>query len=161
MKKLLLVALVVLFVPASAMAGMTAFMDMDELTNSELASQSAQAGISIAIDLGISNTSGSYVAWSDGNGYTGYTAGGSVTLRNLGLSGTTYTMANPLTVDVCTDPVTGSWIVLGVGALNLDMTADLEVGATVNTGLAADQLGSITNHIILNGGTIKIKGHSF
>jgi len=60
MKKLLvLAAALLILLPANAMAGMTAFMDMDELSNTELASTTGQAGITLRTSMTI--VTGGYI----------------------------------------------------------------------------------------------------
>jgi len=157
MKKLLvLAAALLLMVPASAMAGMTAFMDMDELSSSEMASTSGQAGITLRASLTI--VTGGYIGWGDDDGCTATvstTAQGWVTLASIWSTGTTM---NDVTVDVCTGEAGATWIVVQVPALTLNQgIRAIKVGSLRNTGASMGEL-NIVNLSVANV-NLRVRGH--
>jgi len=155
MKKLLVLAALLLMVPVSAMAGMTAFMDMDELSNNELAQTTGQVGITINTSIG--SITGGYVAWGDSDGC----AGCGSTAGWLSLSTLTITTGQniSMTVDACTTAAGTSYLVLGItsGSINLDI-AHMRVGSAAGAGADMGELS--VSALNLGGGvTLKITGH--
>lgn len=161
MKKLLvLIVAALLLAPVSAMAGMNAFMDMDELSNSELASTTGQTGITINTTLDID---GGWIAWGDDDGCAGTTANaGWLVLGNITSSAIVTT---GLTIDVCTNGTT-TWLTIGVPQTTI---ASLEIAGIYPTGTApasgalppADpSLGSLGIYdLVLAAQTLQITSH--
>jgi hypothetical protein len=137
------------------MAGMTAFMDMDELSNSELAGTTGQAGITLRTAMSI--VTGGYIGWGDDDGCTTTVAGtnqGWLTLSSIWSSGITNT---DITIDVCSDG-TQSWLTIVIPTMTLNAgVRAIKVGSTINTD---DSLGElqIVNLSIANQ-TIQVRGH--
>jgi len=159
MKKLLvLAAALLLMVPASAMAGMTAFMNMDELSSNEMASTTGQAGLTISGDFDIAD---GQIGWGDSDGFGGtYSAEGWVTLHGLHVT-QSYTS---ITVDVGTDAGdTDSWIGIDLGTpLIMNATIDaIYVGDDMDTQTPAkNNIGEIrVNNLTIADGHVRIKGH--
>jgi len=158
MKKLLvLAAALLLMVPASAMAGMTAFMDMDELSSSEMASTTGQAGITLKATAEI--VTGGYIAWGDADGCT-WTIGGSsqgwLTLSQLWSNGT---VLDGLTVDVCTGEDSLSWLVIRIPSMTLNQGVGfIKIGSLRDSG---DSLGEL-NVVSLSVANVdlRVRGHS-
>jgi len=156
MKKLLvLAAALLLIVPASAMAGMTAFMDMDELSPSEMASTTGQAGITLNASLTI--VTGGYIGWGDDDGCTSTvnaTNQGWLTLSSIWSSGITL---NGLTVDVCSDGAE-SWLTIGIPAMTLNQgVRAIKVGSTINTDDSMGELQIV--NLSLSSITLQVRGH--
>jgi hypothetical protein len=151
MKKLLvLAAAILLFLPASAMAGMTAFMDMDELSNSELADTTGQAGITLRTSLTIAT--GGYIGWGDDDGCAG--TQGWLTLSSIWSSGIVLTDA---TIDVCTIGAE-SWLVIVVPSMTLNQgIRAIKVGSTINTDDSMGELQIV--NLSLSAMTIQLRGH--
>ncbi|MEW5735552.1 MAG: DUF6160 family protein [Thermodesulfobacteriota bacterium] len=156
MKKLLvLIVAALLLAPVSAMAGMNAFMDMDELSNSELASTTGQTGITINATAQIL---GGYIAWGDNDGCGGTTAAtdGWLTINGITASGI---VLDGTTIDVCTAGTT-TWLTIGVPALTINANvASLYLGSTIRTN-GPDSLGQLTiGNLQLAAMTLEITGH--
>lgn len=157
MKKLLvLIVAALLLAPVSAMAGMNAFMDMDELTNSELASTTGQTGITINSTLDID---GGWIVWGDDDGCAGTTANaGYLILGNITSSAIVTT---GLTIDVCTNAGT-TWLTIGVPATTIGdlLIAGIYPSATVGTPPVTPSLGSLEIiNLQLAGQTLQITSH--
>jgi len=157
MKKLLvLAAALLLMVPASAMAGMTAFMDMDELSASEMASTSGQAGITLQASITI--VTGGYIAWGDDDGCTitvNSTNQGWLTLASIWSDGTTLT---DVTVDVCSNEAGNEWVVIKVPSMTLNQgIRAIKVGNTKNTDASMGELDIV--NLSLAALTIRVRGH--
>jgi hypothetical protein len=140
MKKILvLAACVLLLLPVSAMAGMTAFMGMDELSNSEMSDVTGQTGITIDVDLAVT---GGYIAWGDDDGCTngtvlgatGYLILSTVTMSNVHITG--------LEIDACSDGTT-TYLDIYVPTLTLNQRVHaIRLAATADFG-AGLSLGSL------------------
>jgi hypothetical protein len=157
MKKLLvLIVAALLLAPVSAMAGMNAFMDMDELSNSELASTTGQTGITINTSTRIIS---GWIAWGDDDGClgttinTGYLVLGNITAATITTTG--------LTIDVCTSGGT-TWLTIGVPQTTV---SDLRIAGiyptTSDTGPGGDEsLGSLrVTNLVLGAQTLQITSH--
>lgn len=158
MKKLLvLAAALLMIVPATAMAGMTAFMDMDELSSSEMASTTGQAGITLNASLTI--VTGGYIGWGDDDGCTTTVAPtnqGWLTLSSIWSNGITL---NGLTVDVCTNATgTETWLTIGIPAMTLNTgVRAIKVGSVINTD---DSMGELQiNSLSLASIRLEVRGH--
>jgi len=157
MKKLLvLAAALLLMVPASAMAGMTAFMNMDELSSNEMAQTSGQAGITLTTSLTI--ITGGYIGWGDDDGCTATvnaTNQGWLTLASIWSDGTTLT---DVTVDVCSNELGNEWIVIKVPSLTLNQgIRAIKVGNTKNADASMGEL--VISNLSLAAVTIHVRGH--
>ena len=152
MKKIIvLVAALMLIVPVSAMAGMTAFMDMNEMTDTEMASTTGQTGITINQTL---NISGGYIAWGDDDGCAN--SEGWLTLSTLTVSQLVIT---GMTIDVChASGTVTTWLTIGQPALTVSAgIAAIKVGSVINGGAS---LGELVIHSLAVGAmTIQITGH--
>ena len=159
MKKLAL-ALILLMVPVAAMAGMNAFMDMDEMSNTEMAALTGQTGITMNAQLSILN---GHVAWGDTDGCGGTTA---TTDGWLTLSGITVASLNITgqTIDICRVGGT-SWLTIGIPSLTVvGGVANIFIDSTVITrsGLVPDEgnsLGHLVFNLTLGSMTTQITGH--
>lgn len=153
MKKVIIIAAVALMLlPVSAMAGMTAFMNMDEMSNNELAATTGQVGITLNATLGIT---GGYIAWGDGDGCAGTTANaGYLTLDNIVASGI---ILDGTTIDVCTSGAT-TWLTIVAPAMTINASIDaIKIGPAVNSG---PSIGSLTiGSLGMAGVTLEIAGH--
>ncbi len=162
MKKLLvLAAALLLLVPATAMAGMTAFIDMDELSNNELADTTGQAGITLTTTVQV--LTGGYIAWGDDNGCAqtlGETWNGWLSLSSIWSDGITL---SEVLIDVCWDG-TNNWLTIAVPAMTLNQgVRAVRVGPTAALGgpdLTAASLGEIRiSGLQLAAITLQIRGH--
>jgi hypothetical protein len=156
MKKLLVLAAVLLLLaPATAMAGMTAFMDMDELSNNELADTTGQAGITLRASLTI--VTGGYIGWGDDDGCTttvATTAQGWLTLSSIWSTGINLT---DVTVDVCSDG-TQSWLTIGVPTMTLNQgVRAIKVGSQINTDSSLGELQIV--NLSIAAVTLQVRGH--
>lgn len=163
MKKLLvLIVAALLLAPVSAIAGMNAFMDMDELSNSELASTTGQTGITINTTLDID---GGWIAWGDDDGCGGTTLTNTPSWMVLGNITSSAIVTTGLTIDVCTSGTT-TWLTIGVPQTTV---ASLEIAgiyptdtAPVSGGLppADPSMGSIGIYdLVLAAQTLQITSH--
>jgi hypothetical protein len=149
---MIIAAAILLLLPVSAMAGMTAFMDMDELSNNELSDTTGQVGITLNATLGIT---GGYIGWGDGDGCGGTTWDrGWVTLSGITATGT---VLDGTTIDACTSGAT-TWLTIVVPAMTINANVDaVLIGQDVNTG---PSIGQITvGNLGLAGVTLEIAGH--
>jgi hypothetical protein len=148
-RMLILAAVVLLIVPASAMAGMTAFMNMDELSSKEMASTTGQAGITLDVNATVAS---GYGAWEDSDGAAGYLHTGVVSV-DFGAQ----TVAASVLIDACSDGAGNSYIVVkNVGSIALNNTVTVKVGATVDVGR---ELGNFYSNTTVSALTLKISGH--
>jgi len=157
MKKLLvLAAAILLLVPASAMAGMTAFTNMDELSSSEMASTTGQAGITLRASLTI--MTGGYIAWGDDDGCTttvNATNQGWLTLKSIWSTGTNLT---DVTIDVCSNTAGDQWIVVGIPTMTLNQgIRAIKVGSTRDSDDSMGELQIVD--LSLAAVTIHVRGH--
>jgi hypothetical protein len=156
MKKLLvLAAAILILLPASSMAGMTAFMDMDELSNTELAGTTGQAGITLRTSIGIAT--GGYIGWGDDDGCTttvGTTNAGWLTLSSIWSDGITNT---DITIDVCT-AAGETWLTVVIPTMTLNAgVRAIKIGQFINT---EDSLGELQIvSLSLQTQTIQVRGH--
>jgi len=157
MKRLLvLAAAILLLVPATAMAGMTAFMNMDELSSSEMASTTGQAGITLRASLTI--VTGGYIAWGDDDGCTttvNATNQGWLTLKSIWSTGTNLT---DVTIDVCSNELGDQWIVVKVPTMTLNQgIRAIKVGSTRDSDDSMGELQIV--NLSLAAVTIHVRGH--
>lgn len=159
MKKLAL-ALILLMVPVAAMAGMNAFMDMDEMSSTEMAALTGQTGITMNAQITIND---GYIAWGDSDGCGGTTAttDGWLTLSGINVASLTITGQ---TIDICRVGGT-SWLTIGIPALTVQgSVANIYIDSTIVTrsGLAYDEgnsLGHLVFDLSLGAMTTQITGH--
>lgn len=160
MKKLAL-ALILLMVPVAAMAGMNAFMDMDEMSNTEMAALTGQTGITMNATLQILE---GYVAWGDVDGCGGTTLTNTIgwlTLSGIQVGSLAITGQ---TIDICRVGST-SWLTIGIPTLTVSgSVANIFIDSSVVTrsGLAYDQgnsLGHLRFDLSLGSMTTQITGH--
>jgi hypothetical protein len=154
MKKIIvLVAALLLVAPLSAMAGMTAFMDMDEMSDNELAETTGQTGITIKQHLEIS---GGYIAWGDNDGCAGTSANeGWLTLNDLTVSA----LDADMTIDVCkAGGEATTWLTIGISEQIITAgIAEIKVGSNINSG---PSLGELVIHSLrIASTTMQITGH--
>jgi hypothetical protein len=156
MKKLvILVAALLLIAPISAMAGMTAFMDMDEMSNAELADTTGQTGITINQTLQLA---GGYIAWGDNDGCGGTTTNqGWLTLNNITASAI---VLNGMTIDVCTATgETTTWLTIGIPAQTVTAgVSEIKVGSAANAGPSMGEL--VIHSLTVANMTVQITGHN-
>jgi len=159
MKKLAL-ALILLMVPVAAMAGMNAFMDMDEMSNTEMAALTGQTGITMNAVLTVNS---GYVAWGDTDGCgTTLATDGWLTLSGIHVDSLAITGQ---TIDICRVGGT-SWLTIGIPALDVTgYVANIYVSNTVLTrgGLVNDpgnSLGHLQFELHLGAMTTEITGHN-
>lgn len=159
MKKLAL-ALILLMVPVAAMAGMNAFMDMDEMSNTEMAALTGQTGITMNATLQIL---GGHVAWGDTDGCGGTTLAtdGWLTLSGITVGSLVLTGQ---TIDICRVGGT-SWLTIGIPALTVaGGVANIYIDSTVktvggNTYADGNSLGHLVFNLSLASMTTQITGH--
>ncbi len=156
MKKLAILAAILVLIPASVMAG------MNILNESSLNDVTGQVGITI--DSTVEVDAG-FLAWGDRDGYDStISAGGFVTLQGLsinnGSTGSGMAMTG-LKLDAGTD-TTKSYLVITLPSINgqigiADLVLDTTAGATATT---TNSLGSITiGNLSVPGSTVKISAH--
>jgi hypothetical protein len=138
MKKLAILAAVLMLIPASVMAG------MNILNESSLNDVTGQVGITIDQTLEVN---GGYLAWTDSDGTTDFTTQGVLVLDGLavnnGGAGNTVSMTG-LTIDAGTDGTVGK-LVIGLPSFSGDITiTKIALGATVAAAQADEGLGSVT-----------------
>lgn len=149
MKKLALLAALLVFLPVTAMAGMSAVSDVD------LEGVTGQTGITITMNVTIT---ASTIAWGDSDGFGTYTSAGwvvlsDVTMPALNLSG--------VTIDVGSDG-TDSVLQIDVGTGNLIqgtmIIGDVVIGTTSSA--STESIGEIrVTGLGVKTGAIQIKGH--
>jgi len=155
-KVLILVAVLAMLLPASAMAGMTAFMDMDELSSTDMSDVTGQTGITIYASIGILN---GYVSWSDDDGCTAFGTAGFVTLATIKSSNISI---NGLTIDACNDGTT-SYVSISIPTLTLNQSISaVRIGTAhaVGTGPGGPSIGRIDqSNITLSSSWLRVSGH--
>lgn len=154
MKKVLVLAAVLLMLaPISAMAGMTAFMNMDEMTGNEMSDVTGQTGITIDMTQEIT---GGYIAWGDDDGCTTYGTAGYLVLSTILMGPMT---VDGLTIDACYDGTT-AYLVIGVPAATLNASvAALRLADSAGFGVG-QSLGNITiGSLQLARMTVRINAH--
>jgi hypothetical protein len=157
MKKIIvLVAAALLLLPMSAMAGMTAFMDMDKLSDVELAATTGQAGITINATAQVL---GGYISWGDEDGYAAISASsGWLILNNITVSGL---VLDGTTIDICTPDGGPTWLVIGVPGLTITAGLEVLLSPVRTPGDALEEkLGDLyVGGLQLAGMTLQISGH--
>ncbi|MFH1887484.1 MAG: DUF6160 family protein [Pseudomonadota bacterium] len=154
MKRILVFLLAALFlVPAGAMAGMTAFMNMEEMGGAEMGDVTGQTGITIDMT---SEITGGYIAWGDNDGCTTYTTAGFLVLSTITAGPRT---TDGMTIDACYDGTT-SYLVIGLPAsVSNAHIAAIRLGASAGFGVG-QSLGSLTIGSLASAGmTVRINGH--
>jgi hypothetical protein len=154
MKKILVLAVVALLIaPISAMAGMTAFMNMDEMSGNEMSDVTGQTGITIDVTQQIL---GGYISWGDNDGCTTYASAGYVTLSTITAGPI---IIDGLTIDACDDGTT-SYVVIGVPVMTQSAhIAAVRIGSAAGFGIG-NSLGSITiGSLTMAAMTVRINGH--
>jgi len=157
MKKLAILAVALLLVPASAMAGMTAFMNMDELNSQEMASVTGQTGITIQADTGIT---GGTIGWTDDNGFTApdgttFSQQGVVTIA---LGAITTGVSNILIDAGSNAAATESWIAISTNTITINATINsIKVGTALNDGASLGKIQLV--NLALANTQMRITGH--
>jgi hypothetical protein len=153
---MVLAVVALMLIPVSAMAGMTAFMNMDELSNTEMAQTTGQTGLTINATASIA--AGSYIAWGDDDGCAGImataTTQGWLQINDLLVSGL---ILDGTTVDVCTEGTLTTWLVIGVPEMTVFATTTIELGSGPQTTL--NTLGLVQANLHMTGMTLMITGH--
>jgi len=149
MKKLCLVAALLMLLPVSAIAGMSAVSDVD------LEEVTGQTGITITMNVTVTASS---MAWGDSDGFGTYSTQGwvvlsSVTMPSITLSG--------VTID-CGSDGTNSILQIDVGTGNL-ISGNLTIGNVIIGTTAASSTASIGEirmvGLNVQTGAIRISGH--
>jgi len=155
MKKILVLAAILMLVPVSAMAGMTAFMNMDELSSNDLSSVTGQTGITINAQITIT---GGFQSWGDNDGCTAFTTAGFVTLSTITTRGFAIDVSG-LTIDACNDGTT-SYVSISYPTITLNQyIAAVRIGDDAAFGNGAS-IGSLTvGSLTLGSSYIRISGH--
>ncbi len=149
MKKLLvLVALLLILAPVSAMAGMTSASDVD------LEEVTGQVGMTVDMNMSVTATS---VAWGDSDGFGTYTTAGwlvlsSVSLPSISLSGVVIDVGGTATTSYLSIATSGNLV-----------TGNLTVGAIIigsSATSSTESLGELrVTGVGVSFGTIRISGH--
>jgi hypothetical protein len=148
MKKSLALAVIAVFVmiPLASFARTT-------ISDSELDSVIAQQGVTIEfVNLTLSSTSLTSMAWGDAGGFTGYTGDGWAGIGNVTISGDVAVINGPMNIDVGTNG--GSTRVnISLPTVSIGGTAGLNVTASVKLAASADLATNATTV-----GVLDIKG---
>lgn len=149
MKKMLVLAALLLMVPVSAMAGMTAVSDVD------LEGVTGQTGITITMAVTVQADS---IAWGDSDGFGTYTTAGWLVLSSV--STPAVNLSN-VTID-CGSDGTDSILQINLGTSNL-VEGNLTIGNVVigtTSTASAPSIGEIRmTGLGVKTGAIQIKGH--
>jgi hypothetical protein len=149
MKKLCLLAALLVLIPVSAIAGMSAVSDVD------LEEVTGQTGITLTMNVSVSATS---MAWGDSDGFGTYSTAGWVILSSVTMPA--INLSN-VTIDVGSDGTT-SILQIDLGTTNL-IQGNLTIGNVVigTTSTATTQsLGEIRMvGLGVSTGAIRISGH--
>jgi len=149
MKKLCILAALMLLVPVSAMAGMTAVSDVD------LEGVTGQTGITISMTVTVVADS---MAWGDSDGFGTYTSAGWLVLSSVS---TPNVQLTNVTID-CGSDATNAFLQINVGNGNL-IQGNLTIGNVVigTTSSAATQsIGEVRmTGLGIKTGAIQISGH--
>jgi hypothetical protein len=154
-KVLVLAAILVMLLPVSAMAGMTAFMDMDELSSSDMSDVTGQTGITIYASVTIVN---GYISWSDDDGCTAFATAGFVTLATIKSS---MISVDGLTIDACNDGST-SYISISIPTLTLNQSISaIRIGTIHAVGASGGpSLGRIDqSNLTISNSVLRISAH--
>lgn len=153
-KKFILILLALCVVSSPALAGMTAFMDMDELTDEDLDKATGEAGITMLVTP-LSVTSG-YIGWGDDDGLTNTvnpTNQGWLTLHSVWGDAT----ITPILVDVQSDGA-NSWVT--IGALTVDGNVGIKATKIGNTPDGGNDTGEFrATGLHVETSPIKVCGH--
>jgi len=149
MKKMCLLAALLVLIPVSAMAGMSAVADVD------MEDVTGQTGITLTMAVNVTATS---MAWGDSDGFGTYSTAGWVILSNVALPAINL---QGVTIDAGSDG-TKSILQIDVGTTNLiqgDLTiGDVIIGTTANA--TTESLGEIRMvGLGVSTGKIQISGH--
>jgi len=162
MKKMLILV-AVLLLPLSAMAGIAAFMNMNEANDQDLAQISGQTGISIEV-TNLDQSIGQ-AGWEDGDGFVTATTLGAVVLATI-------TMDNVALGEVLIDAGTSSTATTDKSFVSIACPAGIDQGTIdvaavyVRAGIAAvgateTNLGRINlQNVRMTFDRIKISGHN-
>jgi len=156
MKKLVILAVALLLVPVSAMAGMTAFTNMDELSSKEMATVTGQSGITVDLN-NTAITSGS-IYWTDDDGLpAAYPSEGVV---KIALGQVTTGVAS-LDIDAGTVNADKTYVILTMGAATLNATVNsITLGSTEGDADAGKSFGKIhVKDLVLNNTEVAISAH--
>lgn len=154
-KVLILAAVLVMLLPVSAMAGMTAFMDMDELSSTDMSDVTGQTGITINASVTIIN---GYVSWGDNDGCAAFSTGAFVTLATIKSSA--IDLAG-LTIDACNDGTT-SYVNISIPTLTLNQSISaIRIGTAHAVGSAGGpSIGRIDqSNVTISATNLRISGH--
>jgi len=154
-KSLVIAAVLVMLLPVSAMAGMTAFMDMDELSSTDMSDVTGQTGITIYAAVTIIN---GYVSWSDSDGCTAFGTAGFVTLSTIKSS---LISVNGLTIDACNDGTT-SYVSISIPTITLNQSISaIRIGTAHAVGTnGGPSIGRIDqSNVTISASTLRISGH--
>jgi len=149
MKKLCLLAALLLVLPVSAMAGMTAVSDVD------LEEVTGQTGITITMNVTVTATS---MAWGDSDGFGTYSTAGWVILSTVAMPSLTLT---GVTID-CGSNGTDTILQIDLGTTSL-ISGNLTIGNVI-IGTTASATTASLGEIRMVGlgvttGAIRIAGH--
>jgi hypothetical protein len=149
MKKLCILAALMLMVPVSAMAGMTAVSDVD------LEGVTGQTGITITMNVTVSADS---IAWGDSDGFGTYTTQGWLVLSSVT---TPSVNLQNVTIDCGSDGTT-ALLQINLGTSNL-IQGNLTIGSVV-IGTTSNASTASIGEIRMTGlgvktGAIQISGH--
>ena len=154
MKRMLVFLLAAaLLTPAGAMAGMTAFLNLNEMGGAEMGDITGQTGITIDMT---SQITGGYIAWGDNDGCTTYTTAGFLVLSTITAGPRT---VDGMTIDACYDGTT-AYLVLGMPATvgNCHIAA-IRLGPSAGFGVG-ESLGSLTvGSLAVSAMTVRINAH--
>lgn len=155
MKKILVLAAILMMVPATAMAGMTAFMGMDELSGNEMSEVTGQTGITIDATFAIG---GGYITWGDDDGCAAFSTDGYFTMSTITVSSIS---VDGLTIDACDDG-TNAWINIGMPSITINTSiAALRTSGNGSYGFGAgNSMGSLTiGSLVVTASNVRIRGH--
>jgi hypothetical protein len=149
MKKLLVLAAIMMLVPVSAMAGMTAVSDVD------LEGVTGQTGITISMTVTVQADS---MAWGDSDGFGTYCTQGWLILSTVSMPNVQLTN---VTIDCGSDGST-SMLQINLGTSNLiqgNLTiGNVIIGTTANA--VTQSIGEIRmTNLGIKTGAIQISGH--
>lgn len=155
MKKVLAcLAVLLLLTPVTAMAGMTNFLNMEDLPTTEMDSVTGQTGITINMTAQITD---GYVAYGDTDGVPGDPNPGYVILSHIK---TSPIQTDGLMIDACTDGPT-SYLVITMPEVSIDSVEIGSIRLASEPGFDEGQsLGSLViGGLVMAASTIRISGH--
>jgi len=149
MKKLCVLAALMLLLPVSAMAGMTAVSDVD------LEGVTGQTGITITMNVTVSADS---MAWGDSDGFGTYTTAGWLVLSSVTTPSVNLTN---VTID-CGSDGTNAILQINLGTSNL-IQGNLTIGNVIigtTSSATTESIGEVRmTGLGIKTGAIQIKGH--